>query len=64
MLVTGATHGTMATASAAGGLAVFLVSLHHGDAANDDGAQREGDEDGSDIFCNPCKHSCQFLSIC
>lgn len=56
MLVTGAAHGTMATASAAGGLACFLILNHAFNNSYYNENKNQGNDDGCDVFRNPCQH--------
>ena len=56
MLVAGTTHAAMATVSAAGGFACFLILYHAFDDGNYKQNQNEADDDGCDVFRNPCQH--------
>ena len=56
MLVTGAAHGTMATVSAAGGLACFLILNHAFNNSYYNENEKQGNDDGRDVFRNPCQH--------
>ena len=54
--MTSAAHRAVCAAAAAGGLARFLAPHHAANDRCDNDDQSRTNEDGCDIFGNPCKH--------